>query len=119
MSGDFLAEVRRRVEAEEAVVVATIVAGPDGVGNRMLIYPNGSTWGSLGSAALDQRARVDYREQLLKSDVEHGPRVAPRERGSRWARGSSKWVNNFHTAAACERPPPLIHMSAEARHAPC
>ena len=68
MSVDFLAEVRRRVEAEEAVVVATIVAGPDGVGNRMLIYPDGSTRGSLGSATLDQRAQADYRDQLLKSE---------------------------------------------------
>ena len=68
MSGDFLAEVRRRVEAEEAVVVATVVAGPSGVGERMLIYPDGSTRGSLGSAVLDQRATADYRDQLLKSE---------------------------------------------------
>jgi xanthine dehydrogenase accessory factor len=65
---DFLAEVRRRVEAEEAVVVATIVAGPSGVGQRMLIYPNGTTRGSLGSAELDARARTDYRDQLLKAE---------------------------------------------------
>ena len=68
MSGDFLAEVRRRVEAEEAVVVATVVAGPSGAGQRILIYPDGSTRGSLGSAELDRRAGTDYREQLLKSE---------------------------------------------------
>ena len=68
MTGAYLAEVRRRVEAEEAVVVATVVAGPSGVGQRMLIYPDGSTRGSLGSAELDRRAAVDYREQLLKSE---------------------------------------------------
>ena len=68
MSEEFLREVRQRIEAEEAVVVATIVAGPDGVGNRMLIYPDGSTKGSLGSTDLDQRAKADYREQLLKSE---------------------------------------------------
>lgn len=68
MTGDYLAEVRRRVDAEEAVVVATIVSGPSGVGQRMLIYPDGSTRGSLGSAELDQRARTDYRDQLLKSE---------------------------------------------------
>jgi xanthine dehydrogenase accessory factor len=65
---DFLAEVRRRVEAEEAVVVATIVSGPRGVGGRMLIYPDGTTRGSLGDAELDRRARTDYRDQLLKSE---------------------------------------------------
>ena len=68
MTGDYLAEVRRRVEAEEAVVVATIVAGPSGVGQRMLIYPDGSTRGSLGNAELDRRATADYREQLLKAE---------------------------------------------------
>jgi len=65
---DFLAEVRRRVEAEEAVVVATIVSGPRNVGGRMLIYPDGTTRGSLGDAELDRRARTDYRDQLLKSE---------------------------------------------------
>jgi xanthine dehydrogenase accessory factor len=65
---DYLAEVRRRVEAEEAVVVATIVSGPHGLGERMLIYPDGSTRGSLGDAELDRRARSDYRDQLLKSE---------------------------------------------------
>jgi xanthine dehydrogenase accessory factor len=68
MSEEFLREVRRRVEAEEAVVVATIVASPDGVGRRMLIFPDGSTRGSLGGADLDQRATTDYRDQLLKAE---------------------------------------------------
>ena len=54
-----LAEVRRRVEAEESAVVATVVSGPVGVGSRMLIYPNGSTRGTLGTAQLDARAAVD------------------------------------------------------------
>jgi xanthine dehydrogenase accessory factor len=68
MSGDFLAEVRRRVEAEEAVVVATVVDGPRGVGNRMLVYPDGTSRGSLGDGELDQKATADYRDQLLKSE---------------------------------------------------
>jgi len=68
MSGDILAEVRTRVENEEAAVVATVVASPSGVGQRMLIYPDGSTRGSLGSAGLDARAKADYRDQLLKAE---------------------------------------------------
>ncbi|MCC6174910.1 MAG: XdhC family protein [Chloroflexi bacterium] len=71
-----LAEVRQRVEAEESAVVATVVAGPAGVGSRMLIYPNGSARGSLGSAELDAKARGDYRERLLKAEsktVEYAP----------------------------------------------
>jgi xanthine dehydrogenase accessory factor len=64
----FLAEVRRRVENEEASVVATVVDGPAHVGGRMLIYPDGTTRGSLGSADLDAKAKADYRDQLLKSE---------------------------------------------------
>ncbi|HZO25957.1 MAG TPA: XdhC/CoxI family protein, partial [Chloroflexota bacterium] len=41
---------------------------PSGVGQRMLIYPDGSTRGSLGSAGLDARAKADYRDQLLKAE---------------------------------------------------
>lgn len=71
-SADYLAEVRQRVEREEAVVVATVVAAPAGdsvaVGARMLIYPDGATRGSLGSTDLDAKAKDDYREQLLKSE---------------------------------------------------
>jgi xanthine dehydrogenase accessory factor len=65
---DYLAEVRRRVEAEEAVVLATVVAGPAGVGQRMVIYPDGSSRGSLGDAELDRRAKSDYRERLLNAE---------------------------------------------------
>jgi xanthine dehydrogenase accessory factor len=65
---DFLAEVRRRVENEEASVVATVVDGPAHVGGRMLIYPDGSTRGSLGSVELDARANTDYRERLLQAE---------------------------------------------------
>lgn len=68
MSSDILAEVRRRVEAEESAVVATVVAGPVGVGSRMLIYPDGASRGTLGSAQLDARAAVDYRERLLNAE---------------------------------------------------
>lgn len=68
MSEEFLREVRQRVEREEAAVVVTVVASPTGVGQRMLIYPDGTSRGTLGSSALDQRAKTDYREQLLKSE---------------------------------------------------
>jgi xanthine dehydrogenase accessory factor len=34
----------------------------------MLIYPNGTTRGSLGSAELEARAKADYRDQLLKAE---------------------------------------------------
>jgi xanthine dehydrogenase accessory factor len=59
-----MAEVRRRVEAEEAVVVATVVQSPSGVGARMLIYPNRQTRGSLGDDELDRCAVEDGLAQL-------------------------------------------------------
>jgi len=65
---DFLAEVRRRVEAEEAVVVVTVVSGPSSVGERMLVYPDGTTRGSLGNAELERHAKAAYRDQLLKAE---------------------------------------------------
>jgi xanthine dehydrogenase accessory factor len=68
MSEEFLREVRERVEREEAAVVVTVVASPAGVGQRMLIYPDGTSRGSLGSDELDSRARRDYRDQLLKAE---------------------------------------------------
>lgn len=63
-----LAEVRKRVEAEESAVVATVVSGPATVGARMLIYPDGAVRGSLGSADLDAHARGEYRARLLKAE---------------------------------------------------
>jgi xanthine dehydrogenase accessory factor len=63
-----LAEARRRIEAEEAVVIATVVQAPEGVGRRMLLFPDGTADGSLGSADLDQRAVADGREQLLRGE---------------------------------------------------
>lgn len=67
MSG-FLAEVRRRIEDEEAVVVATVVAGPGGVGRRMLVYPDGTARGTLGDPELDRHALEDARRQLLSAE---------------------------------------------------
>src|SRR5688572_12787492 len=68
MSDAFLREVRERVEREEAAVIVTVVASPGGVGQRMLIYPDGSARGSLGSAELDRRAKADFRDLLLKAE---------------------------------------------------
>jgi xanthine dehydrogenase accessory factor len=63
---DLFWEVRRRVEAEEAVAVATVVQAPRGVGARMLVFPDGSTQGSLGDDDLQRRALPDALEQLRR-----------------------------------------------------
>jgi xanthine dehydrogenase accessory factor len=63
-----LAEARRRIEAEEAIVIATVVQAPEGVGRRMLLYPDGTSDGTLGSSELDERAVTDARDQLLRGE---------------------------------------------------
>ncbi|MCC6179908.1 MAG: XdhC family protein [Chloroflexi bacterium] len=63
---NLLAEVRRRVDAEAAVVAATIISSPRGAGARMLIFPDRTTAGSLGDPDLDRRAADDGIDQLLR-----------------------------------------------------
>ena len=63
---DLFAELRRNVEAEEAVVVATVVQGPKGPGARMLVFPDGSTRGDLGDDELQRRAVPEALQQLRR-----------------------------------------------------
>ncbi|MFN8521887.1 MAG: XdhC/CoxI family protein [Chloroflexota bacterium] len=65
MSG-FFSQIRNRIESESALVVATVVDGPAGVGNRMLVYPGGRSEGSLGSSELDRVVVTDALEQLAR-----------------------------------------------------
>lgn len=44
-------ELKAALDDERPVVVATVIAGPDGVGNKMLIRPDGATIGALPDAA--------------------------------------------------------------------
>ena len=63
---DLFQEVRRRVEAEEAVAAATIVEGPRDVGARMLVFPDGTTQGELADEELERRVVPDALEQLRR-----------------------------------------------------
>lgn len=53
MRADLYAELIRRLAAEEAVVVATAVAGPR-LGGQLLLTAGGAVHGTLGSPALDE-----------------------------------------------------------------
>ncbi|MDP8924358.1 MAG: XdhC/CoxI family protein [Chloroflexota bacterium] len=64
---DLLGEVRALVEQEESVVVATVVQSSRGAGARMLIYPDGSTRGSLDGLVDEGRAMTDALEQLRRA----------------------------------------------------
>lgn len=55
--------------------LATIIAGADGVGAKLLVGQSGETYGSLGTEALD-RAVKDYAARFLESrDVTHSFKV--------------------------------------------
>lgn len=61
---DLFGEARTLVEAEEAVAIATVVQRPYGVGARMLLFPDGSTRGSLGDGELEREVLPDGLQQL-------------------------------------------------------
>ena len=62
-----LAEVRALVDAEESVVVATVVQSARGTGARMLVYPDGTTRGSLDGLVDQGRVVEDALEQLRRA----------------------------------------------------
>ncbi len=62
-----LAEVRGLVDKEESVVVATVVQSARGTGARLLVYPDGTTRGSLDGLVDERQAVQDALEQLRRS----------------------------------------------------
>jgi xanthine dehydrogenase accessory factor len=55
--------LKRCLDRGQLVAVATVIVGP-GLGNKLLIWPDGQTAGDLGSAELDRRV-VSYAAHLL------------------------------------------------------
>ena len=51
------------IEKNELAVVATVIAG-SGLGNKIMMWSDGCTLGSLGSAALDEQARAWLKKQM-------------------------------------------------------
>ncbi|HEY5625901.1 MAG TPA: XdhC family protein, partial [Dehalococcoidia bacterium] len=66
-------EVARALEGGAPVLVATVIAGPDGqqehIGAKLLVRPDGSTLGSLGSAALDGAVSAGATEAFQRHRV--------------------------------------------------
>ncbi len=54
MSEDLYDQLISALRNRQLVALATVIAGP-GLGNKLLIWPNGTSNGSLGSEALDQQ----------------------------------------------------------------
>jgi xanthine dehydrogenase accessory factor len=63
MQREIYNELRACMKANQLVVLATVVSGPD-PGGQLLIWPGGETLGDLGSPRLNQRAAL-YAEQIL------------------------------------------------------
>jgi xanthine dehydrogenase accessory factor len=51
--------IRRCVEAERPVVAATLIGGAGEVGERLIVFGDGSTEGSLGDGGLEAQVRRD------------------------------------------------------------
>ena len=56
LRSDTFQSIRRKVAGEESFVVATITAGPDGVGSKTIIGPSGEMEEVLGSPSLERVA---------------------------------------------------------------
>ena len=65
MNRELFEELRRAIEREQLVVVATVVSGP-GLGNQLLIWPAEQTLGDLGTPRLNQRAAL-FAEKAFQS----------------------------------------------------
>ncbi|MET9232329.1 XdhC/CoxI family protein [Lentzea sp. NPDC003310] len=97
-----LAEVVETVRAEEPVAVATVIEHPDGIGRRMVIWPDRRD-GSLGSARIDDAVTDDARGMLASGRsgvLQYGPD------GQRRGEGMSVFVNSF------EPPPRMLVFGA-------
>jgi xanthine dehydrogenase accessory factor len=68
MSGLY-AELKEMLHAEKGVALATVVRGPDQIGAKLLVFPDGSTHGTLGSAAFDEQVAVDADRAIWTGDA--------------------------------------------------
>jgi xanthine dehydrogenase accessory factor len=64
---DFLKQVTENIRAEKVFSVATRLNGDEHLGAHLLIYPDGSSRGTLGDASLDARA-IAAAHELVQSE---------------------------------------------------
>jgi xanthine dehydrogenase accessory factor len=63
-------KLREALEQNQAIAVATVVQDNTYLGKKMLIYPDGTTDGTLGHPALDKQVIVDAEQSIWKSKAE-------------------------------------------------
>ncbi|HEV2662908.1 MAG TPA: XdhC/CoxI family protein [Ktedonobacteraceae bacterium] len=62
-------ELRERLGKEMGVAMATVVRGPEHLGTKLLVFPDGTTRGTLGNPELDEQVRVDAERSIWSSDA--------------------------------------------------
>ncbi len=61
---DHFAILTQAIQQGKLIAVATLIAGP-GIGQKLLLWPNGDSVGSLGNAALDEEIRARAQTLLV------------------------------------------------------
>jgi xanthine dehydrogenase accessory factor len=62
-------ELKEMLQQEKGVALATVVRGPDQIGAKLLVFPDGTTHGTLGSAALNEQVAVDADRAIWTGDA--------------------------------------------------
>ncbi len=60
--------LKKCLEENQLAVVGTVLSGP-GIGNKMMLWPDGQKLGSLGNAALNAQAESWMREQMMAQQI--------------------------------------------------
>lgn len=62
-------ELKEMLQQEKGVALATVVRGPAYLGGKLLVFPNGTTHGTLGATALDDLVHVDAERAIWNGDA--------------------------------------------------
>ena len=62
-------ELKDMLGKEQGVAMATVVRGPDSVGAKLLVFPDGTAHGTLGNAELEAQVRRDAERAIWTSDA--------------------------------------------------
>jgi xanthine dehydrogenase accessory factor len=62
-------ELKEMLQQEKGVALATVVRGPAHMGAKLLIFPDGTTHGTLGSASLNDQVHVDAERAIWHGDA--------------------------------------------------
>jgi xanthine dehydrogenase accessory factor len=75
-------ELKDLLKQEKGIALATVVRGEQQVGAKMLVYPNKSTHGTLGSAALDGQVVEDAQQAIWTGEARIHTYAAESETGA-------------------------------------